>query len=232
MRDQHIKIIYEDNHLIAANKPVGMLTQGDETGDWTLMDELKKYIRRKYNKPGDAFLGSFHRIDRVSSGVVIYAKTSKALVRMNETIRDRKIKKQYYAVVDGRPSLQEINLTHYLEKDKKKNISKAYDMAKKNRKESSLSYTVLAYLDQVSLLDIQLHTGRSHQIRVQLSKIGYPIVGDKKYGAERNTQTNGIALHCKTMSFIHPVKKEEITIKADFPRFYPWSNFKDFRKED
>ena len=226
-----MKIIYEDNHLIAASKPVGWLSQGDETGDWTLMDEVKRYIKWTHNKTGDVFLGSFHRLDRPASGVVIFAKTSKALTRMNALMRDRKIDKTYLVVSERRPVETSQNLTHYMIKDSKKNISKAYDIQKKNRKESRLSYQMLAYLDQVSLLKVNLETGRSHQIRVQLSKIGVPVVGDMKYGATRKMNNYGIALHCHTMSLVHPVKKEPITIKSGMPSYYPFDVFRDFRKE-
>lgn len=228
MKHQTAQIIYEDNHLIAANKPVGWLSQGDETGDWTLMDEMKRYIKWKYEKPGDVFLGSFHRIDRPATGVVIYAKTSKALTRMNTLIRDRQIEKEYLIVTERRPSESSESLTHYMEKDRKRNISKAYDMEKKNRKESKLSYEMIAYLDQVCLVKVNLETGRSHQIRVQMSKIGANIIGDLKYGATKKMNNRGIALHCHKMSFIHPVKKEPITIQADMPEFFPFNVFREF----
>ncbi len=229
MKQHTVKILYEDNHLIAVNKPIGWLSQGDETGDWTLMDEVKKYIKKKYDKPGDVFLGSFQRLDRPTSGVIFFAKTSKALTRMNTLIRERKITKRYLAVVDGRPNIENKRLVHYLSKDKKTNKSKAYDKAGKKRKEAILNLEVLAYLNQVSLLDIDLNTGRSHQIRVQLSKTGTPIVGDMKYGAMRKTPNLGIALHCLEIGFIHPVKQIPISVKAKFPDFYPWDNFKDFK---
>ena len=224
---QTAQIIYEDNHLIAANKPVGWLSQGDETGDWTLMDEMKRYIKWKYEKPGDVFLGSFHRIDRPASGVMIYAKTSKALTRMNALIKDRQIKKEYLIVTERRPLETADSLIHYMEKDKKRNISKAYDMKKKNRKESKLNYEMVGFLNQSCLIKVDLETGRSHQIRVQMSKIGANIIGDVKYGASKKMNNRGIALHCHSMSFIHPVKKEPITIKAEMPKSFPFDAFRE-----
>jgi 23S rRNA pseudouridine1911/1915/1917 synthase len=231
MKDAIVQIIYEDNHLIAANKPCGMLSQGDETGDWTLIDEVKKYLRWKYQKPGDAFLGSFHRLDRPSSGVVVFAKTSKALTRMNELMRDRKIEKEYLICVEGRTPQDSETLTHYMAKDEKKNISKAYDLDNKGRKIATLKYEMLAYADQVGLCKINLETGRSHQIRVQMAKIGNCVVGDKKYGATRKMDRESIALHCQKMSFIHPVKKEPIEIIANVLNAYPWNIFSEYIKE-
>ncbi len=219
-----MRIIYEDNHLIGAYKPAGMLVHGDRTGDRTLMDDIKAYIKWKYKKPGDVFLGSFHRLDRPVSGVVIYAKTSKALERMNVLMKDRKIEKTYFAVTDVRPKEPMARLTHYLMKIESKNTSKAFDLPNKGRKEGVLDYELLGYTDGLSFLKIKLITGRSHQIRAQFKKIGSPLLGDIKYGSIRKLK-HGIALHCAEMKFIHPVKKEEIAIKVPPMDVEPWTIF-------
>lgn len=225
MRRKDLAIIYEDNHLIAVNKPSGLLVQGDETGDVTLTEKVKLYIKDKYHKPGDVFLGVVHRIDRPVSGVVIFARTSKALTRMNELLRDRKIQKKYFAIVGRRPEPLSATLTHYLLKDGDKNIVKAYSSPRKDAKESLLNYNVVGELDQKILLEVEPLTGRSHQIRAQLSKIGSTILGDLKYGATYALQDKSIALHCSSMTFEHPVQKVMVTIKADVPSSFPWSVF-------
>ena len=218
-------IIFEDNHLIALNKINGTLSQGDETGDPSLMDEAKHYIKWQYQKPGDVFLGSFHRLDRPASGVVIFARTSKALTRMNDLMRERKIAKTYYALVEGRPKKDTEQLTHYLSKDRLRNVSKAYEVPKKERKESTLSYELVGYIDHCSLLKIDLETGRSHQIRAQLSAIGYPIIGDLKSGGKIPYNKGGIGLHCYSMGFVHPVTKQNVSIIAKPPKNRIWSQF-------
>lgn len=225
MKKSDLAIIYEDNHLIAVNKAAGILVQGDETGDETLTDIVKSYIKEKYHKPGDVYLGVIHRIDRPVSGVVIFARTSKALSRMNEMLRDKKLQKHYLAIVNHRPDPLSATLTHHLVKDNDKNIVKAYTAKKKDSKEAVLKYTVIGELDQKILLEVEPLTGRPHQIRTQLSKIGSPIAGDLKYGATYPLPDKSIALHCRSMSFEHPVTKSWIVIKADVPRRFPWSVF-------
>lgn len=209
-------IIYEDNHLIAVNKPAGWLVQGDETGDMTLGDWVKYYIKNQYDKPGDVFLGTIHRLDRPVSGVVVFARTSKALSRMNEIIRDRKVSKKYWAVVERSPDPLSGKLEHYILKDHKKNKVKAFDKpSKSGAKKAELSYQLEAGISGHYLLDIDLKTGRPHQIRAQLAKMGMPIRGDVKYGAHHPNDDLSINLHCKSMSFVHPVKKEPISIECN-----------------
>jgi 23S rRNA pseudouridine1911/1915/1917 synthase len=214
-----IQVIYEDNHLIAINKPAGWLVQGDETGDLPLTEFVKDYIKRRYNKPGEVFLGVIHRLDRPVSGVVVYARTSKGLARMNKLFQDRMVQKEYVAVVENRPQELEGTLVHYLSKNKERNITNAFNKQRyKNTKRSELSYKYIGGLADHHLLHIRPITGRSHQIRVQLSKMGCPIKGDKKYGASKfNTDSGVIHLHSNKLSFIHPIKKEPVVIEADVP---------------
>ena len=218
-------VIYEDNHLIAVNKPAGTLVHGDETGDLTLADQVKTYIKVRYKKPGDVFLGVIHRLDRPVSGVVIFARTSKALVRMNELMKEKAIKKKYLAIVGKRPEELSAKLVHHLVKDGSKNIVKAYASKKPGTKVAELDYEVKAELDGKVMLEVYPLTGRPHQIRVQLSKINCPIVGDLKYGATYPLDNKSIALHCLKMSFIHPVTGVEVEIKADRPKCFPWNTF-------
>lgn len=224
-----MQIIYEDNHLIAVNKPAGWLVQGDKTGDQPLNERVKIYIKRKYKKPGDVFLGVIHRIDRPVSGVVIFAKTSKALTRMNKLFQDRTIKKTYMAIIDQRPNDLSGHLIHYLTKDKTTNISKAFDRPSnrsKNAKKSELTYEIAGQLGEHRLLKINPLTGRPHQIRVQLAKMGWPIKGDLKYGSRKPNKDASICLHCQSMEFIHPVKKEPLKITAEYPNHQLWNIFK------
>lgn len=220
-----LTVIFEDNHLIAINKPAGALVHGDETGDTTLSDLVKEYIKVRYNKPGDVFLGVIHRLDRPVSGVVVFARTSKALVRMNKMLQEKEIQKKYIALVENRPESLSGELVHYLFKDETKNIVKAYASKKSGTKEAVLQYIQKGELDGKVLLEVKPITGRPHQIRTQLSKIGCPIIGDLKYGASYNLQDKSIALHCKEMSFIHPVKNEAISIEAAVPQKFPWNIF-------
>ncbi len=218
-------VIYEDNHLIAVNKPVGALVHGDETGDLTLSDQVKSYIKIRYNKPGDVFLGVIHRLDRPVSGVVVFARTSKSLTRMNELLKNKEVSKTYLAIVSKRPEELSARLTHHIVKDTTKNIVKAYASKKSGTKEAILDYELKGELDGKILLEVNPITGRSHQIRAQLSKIECPIVGDLKYGAVYPLPDKSIALHCKNMSFLHPVTKELISITAEPPRKFPWNTF-------
>ncbi len=220
-----LTVIYEDNHLIAINKAAGDLVHGDETGDATLANAVKEYIRIRYNKPGEAFLGVIHRLDRPVSGVVVFARTSKALARMNELMRQKKISKSYLAIVDHRPEELTGTLTHHLVKDEEKNIVRAYASKRAGSKEAVLTYQLKGELDAKVLLEVCPITGRPHQIRAQLSKIGCSIIGDLKYGAEYPLQDKSIALHCHKMSFVHPVKNEPEEIVADPPTRFPWNIF-------
>ena len=210
----NFRIEYEDNHLIIVNKRAGLLTQGDQTQDVTLLDEVKQYIKVKYNKPGAVYLGLIHRLDRPTSGLVVLAKTSKALTRMNKQFQDRKVDKTYLAVVENPPKIDQAILEHYLIRNPKQNKSYAYDVEKKNSKRAKLQYTVRKELDRFSVLEIKLFTGRHHQIRSQLSAIGSVIKGDLKYGAKRSNKDKSICLHSYTVSFIHPVTKEQLTVKG------------------
>jgi 23S rRNA pseudouridine1911/1915/1917 synthase len=215
----NIPIIYEDNHLIAVNKPAGWLVQGDETGDMPLSEYVKAYIKRRYNKPGDVFLGTIHRLDRPVSGVVIYARTSKGLERMNKLFQNREVQKTYAAVVERRPEELQDTLVHYLMKDHDRNVTTAFNKQKyKAAKKAKLEYKYLGGLADHHLLEVKPITGRSHQIRVQLSRIGCSIRGDKKYGASKfNTDGGMIHLHAAKIEFIHPIKKEPVVICADVP---------------
>ncbi len=223
-----IQVLYEDNHLIAVNKPARMLVQGDKTGDSTLGDWVKRYIKDRYNKPGDVFLGVIHRLDRPVSGVVIFARTSKALTRMNELFRERSIKKTYWAITQTELPDLEGSLTHFLLKDTTKNKTKAYDRLSNRAakaKKAELDYRLIGKVANHNLYEISLKTGRPHQIRVQLSKMGSPIRGDVKYGAEKGNEDGSIHLHSRSLSFIHPVKKEPVYIEADAPDEQIWRTF-------
>jgi len=225
MNPQNLHVLYEDNHLLIVNKPGGMLVQGDSTGDETLLDVGKKYIKEKYNKPGNVFLGVVHRLDRPVSGVVLMAKTSKALERLNKQFRERKIYKKYWAVVKRRPKDLKDKLVHYLEKNQQKNVVTAYDKPKEGTLKAELYYTVLGKLNDHYLLEVNPITGRPHQIRVQLSSIGSPIRGDLKYGFRKPNFDANINLHAKEITFEHPVTKEKYTIKASLPENEFWEQF-------
>lgn len=223
-----MKILFEDNHLIAVNKPNNVLVQGDETGDETLGDQVKAYIKEKYNKPGEVFLGTIHRLDRPVSGVTIFARTSKALERMNKIFAERDVKKTYWAIVGRRPEPFNGHLTHYILKDTQKNIVKAYDNLSnrsKDAKKADLDYELIAEIGDHFLLQVDLQTGRSHQIRAQLAKIGCPIVGDVKYGFPHPNKDSSIHLHCRNISFEHPVKKELVNLTAKVPKEQIWKLF-------
>jgi len=219
-------ILYEDNHLIAVSKPAGVLVHGDDTGDESLIDAMKAYIKVTYNKPGDVFLGLVHRIDRPVSGVVLFAKTSKALSRMNKLFQERKVKKNYRAIINRVPDPLEGKIISWLKKDSKKNTSRSYPKEVKESKKSELSYKYLAGLSGYHLLEIYPKTGRPHQIRVQLADNGTPIVGDLRYSYPRPTQNKSICLHCQSLSFEHPVKKTMLTIEDRMPSTEYWSFFK------
>jgi len=223
-----LQVIYEDNHLIAVNKPSGWLVQGDKTGDSTLLDVVKHYIKIQYNKPGDVFLGLIHRLDRPVSGSVIMARTSKALTRMNRLFQERKIEKTYFAITKQRPEPLQGEIQHYLLKDRSKNITRAYHQKGKRTKDAKLSitqYEMPGAVEGHALIKVNPKTGRPHQIRVQLSEIGCPIVGDLKYGFPKPNSNGSIHLHSRSLSFEHPVKKEPITISSQPPMDEIWSIF-------
>lgn len=211
------QIIYEDNHLLIINKKVGQLVQGDKSGDASLLELIKNHIKIRDSKPGNVFLGLVHRIDRPTSGLVIYAKTSKALSRLTQMVKNREIKKTYWALVPKEMIPQSQRLTHYLKKNEKNNKAIVYPKATEGAKEAILTYQVVKVLDNYQLLEIDLETGRHHQIRAQLSKIGVPIKGDLKYGAPRSNPDGGISLHARQLAFIHPVTKDFLNITAPVP---------------
>lgn len=219
------EIIYEDNHIIAVYKRSSDLVQGDKTGDISLDTEVKKYLKEKYKKPGEVFLGVVHRLDRPVSGVLLYARTSKALERLNEMFRTKQMKKTYMAIVKERPPEDEATITHFLKKNEEQNKSYVYDTEVKGSKEASLTYRLKGRSERFYLLEIEIHTGRHHQIRAQLAKIGCPIKGDLKYGFPRSNEDGGISLFARKLEFIHPVKKEPVTITAHFPEGDIWAVF-------
>jgi len=220
-----IKVLYEDNHLIVVNKMPGEIVQGDKTGDQTLAEDVKAYIKKKYSKPGDVFLGIVHRLGRPTSGAVIFARTSKALARLNQMLQDKTIKKTYWAIVGERPPMENGTLEHYLKKNEKQNKSYVYTKPVKEAKKATLHYKLLAASKRYNLLEIVLETGRHHQIRAQLASIDCVIKGDLKYGAARSNSDGSISLHARKLEFIHPVKKEPITIEADIPDDNLWNEF-------
>jgi 23S rRNA pseudouridine1911/1915/1917 synthase len=217
-----MEVIYEDNHIIAVNKTCREIVQGDKTGDTPLSDMLKTWLKEKYSKPGNVFVGVTHRLDRPVSGVVIFAKTSKALSRLNDMFRDGSVKKTYWAIVKNRPPHDEGTLTNYLVRNEKQNKSYAYDTEKPGSKKAILNYKVIGRSDNYYLLEIDLKTGRHHQIRCQLAKMGCPIKGDLKYGFPRSNLDGGISLHSRNAKFVHPVSKEEINITAPVPNEPIW----------
>ena len=221
-----LEILFEDNHLIAINKRCGDIVQGDKTGDKTIGDDIKAYLKEKYDKPGNVFLGVTHRLDRPTSGVLIFARTSKSLARMNELFRDDgSINKTYWAVVDIMPDPAVATLEHWLVRKEKQNKSFAYPKEQKESKKASLSYRYLASSDRFHLLEIELHTGRHHQIRAQLAAIGLHIKGDLKYGFPRSDKDGGIHLHARTIKFTHPVTQAVISITAPVPNDPVWKYF-------
>lgn len=219
---ENLQILYEDNHLIVINKRVGDIVQGDKTGDKPLSDVVKEFLKEKYQKPGEVFLGTVHRLDRPTTGIVLFAKTSKALTRLNEMFKNHDLSKIYWTLVKNKPIKIEDILTHYLKRNPKNNTSKAYVKEVPDSKKAVLKYKVLKSLDNYHLLEIELLTGRHHQIRSQLSAIGSPIKGDLKYGFDRSNPNGGINLHARKLSFVHPVSKETIEIIADLPQENLW----------
>lgn len=218
-------ILYEDNHLIAVYKKGGWIVQVDDTGDLSLDDMVKNYIAAKYNKPNGAFLGVVHRLDRPVSGVILFAKTSKALDRINKMFKEREMHKTYWAVVRQRPKKMEGTLVHWLVKNPKKNITTAYNEEVAGSQRAELHFKVLGFLDGYYLIEVDPITGRPHQIRVQLATLGSPIVGDNKYGYPRGSRKKTICLHARKLQFIHPVKKEAVNIFAALPKDGFWDKF-------
>lgn len=219
------RILYEDNHLIIVNKLPGELVQGDDTGDRTLADDVKSYLKEKYNKPGNVYLGIPHRLDRPTSGIVVYCKTDKALSRMTALFRTSDVKKTYWAIVDKAPEKKEGELVHYIVRNAETNKSIANAKERKGSKLARLSYRTLASSDNYHLLEIDLHTGRHHQIRAQLAALGIHIKGDLKYGAQRSNPDGGICLHARHITFMHPVRKELVDVTAPPPHSTLWDYF-------
>ena len=220
------RILFEDNHIIVLNKRVSEIVQGDKTGDMPLVDELKDYLKKKYNKQGNVFVGLPHRLDRPVSGIVLFAKTGKALTRLNKMFKEKEIRKIYWAIVKERPPKEIATLKHYLKRNRKQNKSYAYSKEVTDSKYAELDYKLISVSERYNLLEIVLKTGRHHQIRAQLSKIGCPIKGDLKYGYSRSNPNSGIDLHARKIVFIHPVKKEEVVIVAPVPTDSIWQKFK------
>lgn len=219
---KNLQVLHEDNHMIIVNKRSGDIVQGDKTGDVPLSEVVKKYIKLKYNKPGNVYLGVVHRLDRPTSGIVVFAKTSKALPRLNRIFKEKDAKKTYWAIVKNAPPKQEDSLIHYMKRNTKQNKSYAHSKEVPDSKKAILDYRILKRLNNYYLLEIDLHTGRHHQIRSQLSAIGCPIKGDLKYGFDRSNKDASIHLHSRQLSFLHPVKKEKIKIIAAPPEDPLW----------
>ena len=218
-------VVYEDNHIIVVNKTSSEIVQGDKTGDTPLSEMVKQYLKEKYNKPGNVFIGVTHRLDRPVSGLVVFAKTSKALPRLNEMFRNGEVKKTYWAIVKECPKETEGELVHYLVRNEKQNKSYACDKEVKNSKKAVLHYKLIGHSQNYYLLAVDLKTGRHHQIRCQLAKMGCPIKGDLKYGFPRSNPDGSICLHARTVQFVHPVSKEMIQLTAPVPEGNLWNGF-------
>lgn len=219
---ENLQVLFEDNHIVIVNKRAGDITQGDKTGDKPLSDIVKEYIKEKYNKPGNVYLGVVHRLDRPTSGIIIFARTSKALERLNKMLREKTIKKTYWAVVKNQPKKEKDSLINFLKKNPKNNKSTAYNKEIDGSKKAILHYKTIKKLDNYSLLEIDLETGRHHQIRCQLSNIGSAIKGDLKYGFNRSNKDGSIHLHARKINLTHPVTKEEVFITAPVPNDVIW----------
>lgn len=217
-----MQVVYEDNHIIIVHKDSGEIVQGDKTGDKPLVETVKDYIKAKYNKPGNVFLGVVHRLDRPVAGLVVFARTSKALTRLNEMFRKGEVEKRYWAITAKCPENDEGDLVHWLVRNEKQNKSYAYDREVPNAKKAHLHYRVMAHSDHYHLIEVRLFTGRHHQIRCQLAKMGCTIKGDLKYGAPRSNPDGSISLLSRYMQFIHPVSKQTITVTAQLPADALW----------
>lgn len=229
---EKLDILYEDNHLLVVNKQAGMLVQGDITGDEPLVEAGKAYLKEKYNKPGAVFLGVVHRLDRPVSGVVVLARTSKALTRMNRLFQTKEVKKTYWAIVSSKPKAIEDTLIHWLQKDNSRNVTKTFNKEVSDSKKAELEYTLLAQQKEDFLLEVRPMTGRPHQIRVQLAAMGCSIKGDLKYGHPSPNPDQNIALHARSLSFVHPVKKEKISFEAPLPDTDYWKTFQYLSKKN
>lgn len=218
-------VLYEDNHIIIVNKTASEIVQGDKTGDTPLSEIVKQYLKEKYAKPGNVFIGVTHRLDRPVSGLVVFAKTSKALSRLNEMFKGSEVKKTYWAVVKERPPKDEDELVHYLVRNEKQNKSYAYDTERPGSKKAILHYRLIGRSQNYYLLEVDLKTGRHHQIRCQLAKMGCPIKGDLKYGFPRSNPDGSICLHARRVRFIHPVSKQLIDVEAPLPSGNLWNGF-------
>lgn len=218
-------VVYEDNHLIIVNKSSSEIVQGDKTGDKPLAEMVKEYIKQKYHKPGNVFLGVVHRLDRPVSGLVVFARTSKALARLNEMFRTKEMHKTYWAIVGNCPPTEEGELVHWLVRNEKQNKSYAYDKEKPEAKKAILDYKLIGRSERYFLLEVDLKTGRHHQIRCQLAKMGCPIKGDLKYGSPRSNPDGSICLHARRVRFVHPVSKQEIDVTAPVPEGNLWHSF-------
>lgn len=218
-------VVYEDNHLIIVNKSSSEIVQGDKTGDKPLSEMVKEYIKQKYHKPGNVFLGVVHRLDRPVSGLVVFARTSKALARLNKMFRTKEVHKTYWAIVGNCPPTEEGELVHWLVRNEKQNKSYAYDKEKPEAKKAILDYKLIGRSERYFLLEVDLKTGRHHQIRCQLAKMGCPIKGDLKYGSPRSNPDGSICLHARRVRFVHPVSKQEIDVTAPVPEGNLWHSF-------
>ena len=217
-----MQVVYEDNHIIIVSKESGEIVQGDKTGDTPLSEQVKAYIKEKYAKPGEVFLGVVHRLDRPVAGLVVFARTSKALARMNDMFRNNEVHKTYWAITQERPNELEGTLTHWLVRNEKQNKSYAYDRERPHSKKAILTYKVIGASDRYTLVEVNLLTGRHHQIRCQLAKIGCPIKGDLKYGAKRSNPDGSISLIARRVEFVHPVSKLNICVEAPLPNDNLW----------
>lgn len=227
-----MEVLYEDNHIIVVNKASGEIVQGDKTGDVPLSETVKDWIKERYQKPGNVYLGVVHRLDRPVTGVVLFAKTSKALPRLNKMFAEHEtVKKTYWAIVTAPPKQAEGTLTHWLTRNEKTNTARAYDREVPGSKKAVLDYRLIAESDRYWLLAVQLHTGRHHQIRCQLSKMGCPIKGDLKYGAARSNPDGSISLHARSLSLTHPVSKVDIEVVAPVPNDNLWQHFEKLQQE-
>lgn len=218
-------VVYEDNHLIIVNKSSSEIVQGDKTGDKPLAEMVKEYVKQKYHKPGNVFLGVVHRLDRPVSGLVVFARTGKALARMSEMFRTKEVHKTYWAIVGNCPPSEEGELVHWLVRNERQNKSYAYDKEKPGAKQAVLGYKLIGRSERYFLLEVDLKTGRHHQIRCQLAKMGCPVKGDLKYGAPRSNPDGSICLHARRVRFVHPVSRQEIDVEAPVPEGNLWHGF-------
>lgn len=224
------RVLYEDNHLIAVNKKSSEIVQGDRTGDKTLPDYIKEYLKAKFNKPGNVFCGVIHRLDRPTSGVILFARTSKGLARMNKQFKDKTTKKTYWAILENKPKKDTNTLVHFLKKNERQNKSYVSDKHTKGAKEAVLTYILIASLARFHLVEIHLETGRHHQIRAQFSSMGCCVKGDLKYGAKKSNKDGSICLHSRVLEFLHPTTQQRISVRAPIPKNTHWQLFKELEE--